>query len=265
MEVLNENLIIVLDTNLQAYQVAKTLEPQVRFEFGPIYYRNRNENYYQYLLFPQTDIGQMVNIPSGCFDMGSEKYGLDDEAPVHYVCVKSFDIDKYEVTQGVFRRVMGYNNSDNQYCGDDCPVENVTWNEARDFCKTIGKRLPTEAEWEYAARAGTITDWYCGDSYLCTMKMAWFGDAIQKVGQLMPNNWGLHDMGGNVWEWVADNYTADYYSKSLQDNPQGPPFELYKVIRGGSYDYEASHTRSANRYFQYPSVGSENIGFRCAM
>jgi len=185
-----------------------------------------------------------------------------------------------EVTQGQWKMVMGENPSYFKDCGDDCPVEQVSWDDCQEFITKLNQmegttkyRLPTEAEWEYAARAGSETafangvitetgcghepnldqmGWYCGNS----------GNTTHPVAQKLPNAWGLYDMHGNVWEWCQDWY-GSYPSISVLD-PQGPDSGSRRVIRGGSWDFYARYCRSADRDFNWPDDSSSFIGFRLA-
>lgn len=215
-----------------------------------------------------TAIAGMVPIPAGCFQMGSTN-GDSDEQPVHQDCVSAFQMDKYEVTQAEYTAYKGSNPSYFKSCGTNCPVETVNWTDADAYCKSKGKRLPTEAEWEYAARGGTTTTYYWGDATddATVGKYAWFssnsGRTTHTVGQKLPNAYGLYDMSGNVWEWVSDWYGSSYYSSSPSQDPTGPSSGSYRVNRGGSWDYGASFLRSALRGYFYPTGTYDNLGFRC--
>ena len=203
----------------------------------------------------------MVRIPSGEFQMGSK--AAEDETP-HTVHLSSFIIDKFEVTQEQFEKVMGNNPSD--FKGKNLPVEQVTWYEARDYCKAIGKRLPTEAEWEKAARSGTQTVYSWGDAI--NKDYAWYwGNSKRRthpVGTRKPNAFGLYDMSGNVWEWVADYYEDTYYQSSPKKNPSGPFTSKYRVIRGGSWRDLPDFLRTTRRNYDLPAGRFNHIGFRCA-
>ncbi len=218
---------------------------------------------------------EMVWIFPGTFEMGSKaKQGEIDELPLHKVTINGFYIDKYEVTREDFERVMGYNPSKFKGCRT-CPVENVSWFEAQEYCYKAGKRLPTEAEWEYACRAGTKTTFHYGN--ILSSESANFngqkpygnarrGPYKQKplpVGSFKPNAWNLYDMHGNVWEWCSDWYDVAYYGNSDEKNPKGPKNGQYKVVRGGSWNSDGAGLRSANRISYSPSVRLNTIGFRC--
>ena len=203
----------------------------------------------------------MVLIPAGEFQMGSN--AAEDEIP-HTVHLSAYFIDKYEVTQEQFEKVMGNNPSD--FHGKNLPVEKVTWYEARDYCKAVGHRLPTEAEWEKAARAGTNTVYSWGDTM--DGNYAWYWDNSKRsphpVGSKKPNAFGLYDMSGNIWEWVADYYEDNYYATSPRDNPQGPFTSKYRVIRGGSWRDLSEFIRTTRRNYDLPAGRFNHIGFRCA-
>jgi formylglycine-generating enzyme required for sulfatase activity len=207
----------------------------------------------------------MVLIPGGTFWMGcvpgdSECGG--DEKPRHQVTVDSFHMDTHEVTQAQYERVMGKNPSNFKNCSD-CPVENVSWDDARSYCSKVGKRLPTEAEWEYAARGGKdgeVRHGSLGD-------VAWYDGNSEKkthpVGKKAPNGFGLYDMLGNVWEWCSDWYDEGYYAKSPLKDPHGAESGANRVLRGGSWYYGPGIVRASNRGRNTPDDRNFNIGFRC--
>jgi formylglycine-generating enzyme required for sulfatase activity len=211
------------------------------------------------LAFSQNE--NRVLISAGEFQMGSK--AAEDET-LHTVHLSAFFIDKFEVTQEQFGKVMGNNPSD--FNGKNLPVEQVTWYEARDYCKAVGQRLPTEAEWEKAARAGTVTVYTWGD--VMDGDYAWYWDNSKRkthpVGSRNPNALGLHDMSGNVWEWVADYYIDNYYATSPRANPQGPFTSKYRVIRGGSWRDLPGSLRTTRRNYDLPAGRFNHIGFRCA-
>jgi formylglycine-generating enzyme required for sulfatase activity len=159
------------------------------------------------------------------------------------------------------------------------PVRGVSWEEAMEFCRKLSSlpeekaagrvyRLPTEAEWEYACRAGTTTSWYCGDKPSDLPNVALFRehseDRVSPVGQKAPNDWGLYDMHGNVWEWCYDWYARDYYTSSPESDPPGPSEATRRVCRGGSWSFEARYCRSAFRGGLPPSNRKPDLGFRVA-
>lgn len=214
----------------------------------------------------------MVMVPGGCFMMGTDKtfeYKMgwfnEREKPSHKVCLDSFYLDIYEVTQKSWESVKGYNNSPIK--GSDLPVSEIDWREAVNYCARTGNRLPTEAEWEYAARAGSKADnpwgdgidrdylWYGGNSYR----------KLSPVGTKKPNAWGLHDMMGSVWEWTSDWFSHDYYKESPVDNPKGPKRNSWRTIRGGSWLDDEDFIHVTVRY-EGMSDPTEDywVGVRCA-
>jgi formylglycine-generating enzyme required for sulfatase activity len=216
---------------------------------------------------------EFVKITPGAFMMGcsdGDTACFDDEKPAHRVQItKGFEIGKYVVTQAQWEAVMGTNPS--RVKGADLPVVEVSWNDAQEFLQKLNGRhdgyryrLPTEAEWEYAARAGTTGKYY-GPSLDA---IAWYDENSAKqthpVGQKQPNAWGLFDVEGNVWEWVQDWYGVDYYQQSPATDPQGPPRSDYKVLRGGTWLSDARYTRVSYRYWIDPAYrGGIVMGFRC--
>ena len=176
--------------------------------------------------------------------MGSNG-GNEDERPLHRVKItKPYYLGKYTVTQGQWETIMGSNPSYFSK-GQDHPVDSVSWNDVQDFILKLSKRervkyrLPTEAEWEYACRAGTSSEYFHGDdiarldTYVVSGKD--IGQGHERVGSKRPNAWGLYDMLGNVWEWVQDWYADDYYKDSPVEDPSGPSSGEYRVLRGGSF------------------------------
>ncbi|GJL80283.1 MAG: hypothetical protein NPINA01_32720 [Nitrospinaceae bacterium] len=218
---------------------------------------------------PSTDM-EFVYLPGACYQMGSEK-GFDFEQPVHEVCVGPFYIGRYEVTQKQWMEIMETNPS--KFRGDNRPVDRVSWLDASAFVKKLNKReadvlyrLPTEAEWEYAARAGTTTEYYWGDE-VDNDYVWYFGTAdyqTHPVGTKKPNAFGLFDMMGNVWEWTSDWFGSDYYQKSPRENPTGPESGKFRVRRGGSSANLTSHIRSATRYRSTVNKRHHILGFRVA-
>jgi formylglycine-generating enzyme required for sulfatase activity len=193
-------------------------------------------------------------IPAGEFNMGSEEYNV--EKPVHKVKINiPFYLGTYPVTHAEWKAVMGDNNKPSNFKGDDLPVEGVSWDGVREFIMKLNEkegtdkyRLPSEAEWEYACRAGTTTRYSFGDSESELDDYAWYRDnsgrKTHPVGQKDPNSWGLHDMHGNVWDWVQDSWHSDYNGApddgSAWESGDGPS----RVLRGGSRDSGAGNCRS---------------------
>ena len=221
---------------------------------------------------------KMVLIPAGEFKMGSAK-GEKNEKRVHMVEItKPFYLGVTEVTQAQYEAVMGENPSEIRVA--DRPVEHVTWHNAQKFCEKLSAkegrtyRLPTEAEWEYACRAGSTTEYCFGDSAAGLGEYAWYdknaGDAggryARPVGQKKPNAWGLYDMHGNVPEWCADYYAFDYYWQGRMVDPSGPAESSTRVLRGGAWGHSACDCRSASRSGCWPGFGDYgDNGFRVAL
>jgi formylglycine-generating enzyme required for sulfatase activity len=209
-------------------------------------------------------------IRGGSFEMGCDPNDTKcnaDEKPRHEVTLSAFQMTKSAVTQQQYQSVIGSNPSHFSECGGDCPVETVTWAEAKAFCTAVGGRLPTEAEWEYAARAGTTTFYYCGDDATCLDNVAWYyitsGGTPHPVCQKPTNAWGLCDMLGNVDQWVADWYDATYYGVSPSNNPPGPASGTYRLSRGGGWDGLPRELRSSSRHLETPLAAAADLGFRC--
>jgi formylglycine-generating enzyme required for sulfatase activity len=214
---------------------------------------------------------EMISIPKGAFLMGSpEGQGDESEKPQHPVTVSSFSIGKYPVTQAQWQAVMGNNPS--EFKGENNPVEQVSWEEAVQFCQKLSEqtgkayRLPSEAEWEYACRAGTTTQYSFGDDEGLLEQYAWYDKNSEgkthPVGEKKPNEWGLHDLHGNVWEWCQDKWHQNY-----KDAPgDGRAWEEGKsdnrLLRGGSWFYDGWFCRSANRYNFAPGVRYYYLGIR---
>ena len=207
----------------------------------------------------------MVFVEGGTYQMGSNS-GDDDEQPIHTVTVSSFYMDKTEVTQAEYRKVMGKNPSHFSGC-DDCPVENVSWHDANAYAKKVGKRLPTEAEWEYAARGGNKSKGYTYSGSNDLDAVGWYdnnsGSKSHPVAQKQPNELGLYDMSGNVWEWCWDRYGD--YSSSSQTDPQGSNSGEYRVLRGGSWGSFDTFCRVASRNGRNPNFRYYYFGFRLVL
>ncbi len=188
-------------------------------------------------------------------------------------------MDKYEVTQSAFQASMDRNPS--KFVGANLPVERVNWVGADEYCRKKGKRLPTEAQWEYAARGGTKTKFYFGDKYTKTggnfcdsscsneeSRNYDFNDGFPStspVGSFPPNPFGLYDMAGNVSEWAEDWFAANYYLVSPKTNPPGPPPSMYRVSRGGSWLNSLEYLHSSRRAYLWPEFRVESQGFRCVL
>ena len=214
---------------------------------------------------------ELLYVPGGCYEMGCGSWAgkcEDNEKPVHTVCVDGFYIGRYEVTQGQWKKIMG-NNPSGFKKGDDYPVEHVSWNDVQTFINRLNRksgkkyRLPTEAEWEYAARSGGKNEKYAGGGSVNLL--AWYkdnsGGHTHKVGTKAPNGLGIYDMSGNVWEWCRDVYSKNAYSRHQLKNPVYMKEGSSRVIRGGSWYYGARDCRSAYRNVNSPGYRSY-LGFR---
>ncbi len=217
---------------------------------------------------------EFVRVPGGCFQMGDVfGGGENDEKPVHEVCVSDYFIGKYEVTREQWQKVMNTILPNNSSSCDVCPVEEVSWNEAQEFIGRLNSlagvmfRLPTESEWEYAARSGGKREKFSGGDN--GDAVAWFnGNSLSKthsVGQKQANGLDIYDMSGNVWEWVNDWYEKEYYGKSSLNNPEGPSSGTYRVLRGGSWSSAKKFVRTSYRFRISPDDRSINLGFRLAL
>ena len=233
--------------------------------------------------------GMMLRyVPAGEFDMGSEQY--DDEKPIHTVYLDAYWIDQTEVTNAMYAKCVSAgdcgepsdssSHAHDSYYGNsefnDYPVMYVSWEDANDYCAWAERRLPTEAEWEKAARGGLDGKTYpWGDDapvceYDAVNGAKFDNDAgcndtgTEKVASYSPNGYGIYDMAGNLWEWVADWYGSDYYANSSSSNPFGPDTGFSRVLRGGSWSYYGNVLRSALRDGNYPTVTYLDVGFRCS-
>ena len=222
---------------------------------------------------------EFVLIPAGEFDMGSPSTERDrdnDEGPVHRIKIsRPFYMGKYEVTQQQYYVVA--KSKPSKFKQEGRPVENVSWDQADRFCRKLSKikggsyRLPTEAEWEYACRAGSQDRFYFGDdlTYSQIEQYAWYSEnsdsATHLVGEKKPNSFGLYDMHGNVWEWCGDWYAADYYRHSITVDPHGPYNGKSRVFRGGGWFHRARYCRSASRSSCEPVYIRNYVGFRIVL
>ena len=214
----------------------------------------------------------MVLVKGGCFQMGDIfGDGESNEKPVHKVCLDDFYMGKYEVTQKQWTEIMGNNPSHFIGC-DDCPVEDVSWDNTQEYITKLNQktgkkyRLPTEAEWEYAARSGGKNEKWAGTTSASELGVyAWYDEnsnsKTNPVGQKKPNGLGLYDMCGNVFEWVQDWYDRDYYKNSPVNNPAGPSSGRYRVLRGGSWVGDLWSLRAHARDWNWPANVDRHLHF----
>jgi len=241
-----------------------------------------------YIGFSQTDMGmQMIFVKGASFFMGSDDPHFhdaeyDNERPVHRVSIGSYYIGKTEVTNAQWRKVMGvfppaYNgvDYDNKDC-ENCPVVKVSWDDVHEFIRKLNEkfpnkhyRLPTETEWEYAARGGKYTNNYLYSGSNKISEVSWNGKSkgtTHEVAQKKANEIGIFDMSGNVLEWCSDWYGEDYYSKTVDEiDPKGPKTGAKRVLRGGSYFDDDITCRTTYRSRFPPDTRQWNIGFRLAL
>lgn len=229
-------------------------------------------------IFAQSDkVLNMVLIPKGEFKMGKNTPNQTDWQPEHQVAIDSFYLDLYEVTNRQYAEFCRVTNHafpefwgmEIFKCGPDFPdypVVGVSWFDADAFAKWNGKRLPTEAEWEYACRGGLEDQNFHTANQIDSTRVNFARkyNGSLPVGKFAPNRFGLYDMPGNVWEWTADNYAADYYSYSPAANPLGPVAGRFKVIRGGSWHSGGMCVQNYFRNGLSPSWVDFAVGFRCA-
>jgi formylglycine-generating enzyme required for sulfatase activity len=227
------------------------------------------------------ELPEMIAIKGGVFMMGDQSAkGDKDERPVHSVKLRNFKLAKTETTVAQWRLfclAVSKQMPDEPSFGwqEDHPIVNVSWDDAIAYCywlrEKTGKhyRLPTEAEWEFAARGGINSHGYLYSGSNNPDSVAWFGGKggyiTKAVAQKAPNELGLYDMSGNVFEWVADGYDSSYYSGSPAENPQGPLHPTFYVLRGGGFDTEAYKSRVTYRNIILPTRSNFNKGFRVAL
>jgi formylglycine-generating enzyme required for sulfatase activity len=229
---------------------------------------------------------KLVLVPKGTFMMGSPESDVNrqkNETQHEVTISKDFYLGVHEVTQAQYEKVIGKNPSHFQGAvvsneNADLPVENVSWDDAVEFCKKLSDlpeemkagrvyRLPTEAEWEYACRAGSKTAYSFDDEEGLLPEYGWFSSnssyRTHTVGLLEPNAWGLYDMHGNVWEWCSDRYVE--YPKGAVSDPSGPKEGSYRVYRGGCWSNVAADCQSADRNWGTPGSSGNPLGFRLAL
>ena len=220
---------------------------------------------------------EMIAVEGGTFTMGATSEqgsdAYDDEKPAHQVTLSSYYIGKTEVTQELWQAVMGSNPSG--FSGANLPVEKVSWEDCQSFViklnELTGKnfRLPTEAEWEYAARGGNKSNGFKFSGGNNIAEVAWYSKNGNKISHPVatkaPNELGIYDMSGNVWEWCSDWYSSSYYTSSSQTNPTGPNSGSYRVYRGGSWSGNDRYCRVSHRDSNYPSYRFNYVGLRLAL
>ncbi len=215
-----------------------------------------------------------VWIPPGSFMMGCSPGDTDcdgDERSSHQVTItKGFWLGQTEVTVGAYKRFSAATGHqmpaaprfNNRWANDNMPIVNVSWDDAQAYCAWAGGRLPTEAEWEYAARGGSTEAWYGPID-----EVAWYsansGAGAHDVAQKRANAWGLYDTLGNVWEWVSDWYDGSYYQNSPSQDPTGPASGQRRVLRGGAWDGGPRDVRASRRGSIHPGIGLLDGGLRC--
>ena len=268
------NYLTLAGQNGKYYEEAITLVVDAENKQKEKMRRTAESKQQQIKVASETEDG-MIFVKGGCFDMGDIfETGDKDEKPVHTVCVGDFYLGKTEVTQKQWEGIIGNNPSKFQ-CGE-CPVERVSWNNVQDFIKKLNEktgrnyRLPTEAEWEYAARSGGWKEQWAGTNDKDKIEeYTWYGFTAEgrthAVAQKTPNGIGLYDMMGNVWEWCSDWYDKKYYETSPSKDPQGPSDGKNRVLRGGGWRSKDKGLRTTDRnYFVPTSKKFSDIGFRLA-
>lgn len=226
---------------------------------------------------------EVVLVKGGCFQMGdifgdggNIDLNIKDETPVHEVCLSDYYLGKYEVTQDQWQMVMGDNPSKNKTCGGNCPVDSVSWDKAQEFITKLNAiskkkyRLPTEAEWEYAARSGGKNEKWSGVIGEADLKeYAWFDensdDSTHPVGQKSPNGLGLYDLSGNVREWCQDWYYENFYEKSPKNNPVATVAAARRVQRGGGFGDSRHVNRTSARKSNSQDYDNGTAGLRLVL
>lgn len=263
--------------NMDGYKIIGNNGNSIFIPFPKIIAQNNNILKIKNISNPVLEklIANMVKVEGGTFTMGATPEQGDDvyldEKSAHQVTLSDYYIGRYEVTQKEWQAVMGDNPS--KFKGDNLPVERVSWNDCNEFIKKLNQltglqfRLPTEAEWEFAARGGKQSKGYKYSGSNDLGSVAWYGDnsddKTHQVGVKEPNELGIYDMSGNVWEWCSDWYGS--YPSSSQINPTGPSSGSYRVLRGGSWYNYARGCRVSFRYNSNPSARLHNSGFRVVL
>ena len=264
--------------------VNKEYRPLYRREMKKMGLSQSTKHLFLYLAFPALLLGcaspspvaltvenapaGMVYLPGGTFVMGSNQ-GKPNELPSHDVSLNPFYMDIHEVTVDQYATFLSETGHEKpafwqpELDRPDDPVVGITWFDASAYAAWIGKRLPTEAEWEYAARGGAMGKQYPWGDDPDPQKANFSSSGIAPVKRFKPNGFGLHDMIGNVWEWCSDWYSDIYYETSPRSNPKGPFTGTHKILRGGTWYSNEEQVRITNRYSALPDIRSFHIGFRC--
>ncbi len=224
---------------------------------------------------PQLSL-EMIRVQGGVFSMGTDQSEHDDEKPAHQVRLADFYIGRYQVTQQLWQAVTGDNPS--WHKGENLPVESVSWDDCQEFIKQLKKqtrerfRLPTEAEWEYAARGGIHSQGYLYSGSDRLKQVAWYDnncEETQEVGMLLGNELKIHDMSGHVWEWCQDWFDGEYYQdchdRGMVDNPEGAGTGVRRVLRGGSFLHSGVYCRVVSRGHYSPGSRFHSFGLRLAL
>jgi formylglycine-generating enzyme required for sulfatase activity len=217
---------------------------------------------------------ELIVIKAGAFDMGASD-GDSDAFPIHRVSINSFLMGATEVTEAEWKAVMGINPNYHQSCGDNCAVSHISWNDAKIYVSKLSQqtgkkfRLPSEAEWEYAARAGSVGKWTFGDAQTLLAEHAWFaansGFATHSVANKKANGYGLYDMHGNLWEWVEDIWHPNYVGAPINGSAwvtEGD--DQHRVLRGGSWFDQPNSLKSSYRSWNTPVINYYGAGLRVA-
>ncbi len=226
---------------------------------------------------PSGQVIDFILVEGGEYFMGDDNGRYDWEKPAHRVKVSSFYIGQYPLTQSLWQVITGENPS--EFKGENRPVDNVSWNDVQDFIIKLNEqtgqqfRLPTEAEWEYAARGGKYSQGYTYSGSDQLKQVGWYEEnsngETHEVGLMLANELGVYDMSGNVWEWCADWFGEKYYEKcridGVVENPHGPGSSGDRVIRGGSYFYSRMYCRATDRYWDRPGDRRNSFGFRLVL